>query len=121
MTKEKLKPGTIKDHYNIAFISDEQFDQLSLDLDWVDDHHADAFDIMDTQIFRAIQMKLEDQPEEYYLDISVDLENKTFEVHDIYEASYGTYGIVVGESLNNAALPITLPLTDKVRELLKIG
>ena len=120
MKKEKLIAGTIKDHYQIAFLSDEQTANLNLDQDYLCDMHADVFEIMDAQIFKAINMDLQDQPEEYYLDISVDLENQTFQVHDIYEATYGTYGIIIESNLNLQVLPITLPLLDEVKAILKL-
>ena len=99
---------------NFGYVSDAQRDELVADADTearMEEFDGEVDNAMIDPLLNQIQTGLT-RDDETYFDISVDLEAGEYTVHAIYDATYGTHGIIIHDKLDIPELPMTLPLPE---------
>jgi len=120
--------GQVMPFQNIAFLSDEQLEDLDLSDEDIRDLE-DAGDEMTLAMLDPLIQKigLDTDPDERdydleYYDITVDLGNGTYTLHGVYEADATSYSLNIKQPIEaSAQLPITLPIPDLVSGILQYG
>jgi hypothetical protein len=121
--------GQAMPFHHIAYLSDEQIEDLDLSDDDIIDMD-DAFDEVMTAMVDPLLQKIgfDDRHDEMlhydvvYYDITVDLVNGTYTLHGVYEATATDEYLRINKPIKvSAQLPITLPIPDLVSGILQYG
>lgn len=122
----QYKDGDLVDMPNFAYLSNEQLEELDIPADIIEDEYTEVQNEIVNAALDKIVLDIEETGEEYF-DITVNLEDSTFTLYGIYDASYidymefGSEGkFKIYEPIQVDGLPITLPLPKKVKSLLLI-
>lgn len=110
---------------NFAFLSDEQLEGIDLSMQDQEDAFGEVEDAMIGALVQKIGLDTNPDEMDYdleYFDITVDLENNTYTLHEVYKADASSYSIGIRQPIKvRAKLPMTLPLPKVVSDILSTG
>jgi hypothetical protein len=114
----KIETGQDVSFPNWLYLSDDQYNELGLDMS---NEAERLYDEIQTEMLAPVD-SLTITAENYpYVHITVDLIDRTYTIHGVYDADPGTYSVTINHMIDNAGivyLPMTLPLPDKFIQLL---
>jgi hypothetical protein len=123
--KSKIEAGAIVEVHNAALLSDADFEALTAkhaEVGTEEFWEATTFETNDAIAAKLAENgivleELEDNGD-VYIDAVTNLNDMTVTVHGIYEATFGTYGIIVHSEIATNCLPLTIALPSTTAALL---
>jgi hypothetical protein len=110
----------LKDFPSFAFLSKSEIDVLTNnDQSLIQRIEYYDCDIQSEMIDLIVDKLNLSNDNEYYFDIDVSLDDMTFKVNNVYDATYGTYSIILVDKLNFPELPMTFTMPTLFDKIIK--